>query len=144
MEEDMESDRPYLANYAIGFLVVIAMLQSFQALVFYCYSYVVDESDINAISYAGILVWFVVSGSVLAFLLLCSSKLGYLLCIPLMLLRAFMCGSALGSTGFEMDLTMVFCFSVAVLILLLTPPVRRYYLGKCGLMPDFKGFRQAE
>lgn len=140
----MKSDRPYLVNYAIGFIIVMAMLQSFQALVYYCYSYVLDESELIAVSYAGILTVFVIFGSTIALLLLCSSKIGYILCFPLMGFRIFIATSGILSAGYENDQMLLICLSVAVIILLLTPKVRKYYLGECGNLPDFRSVLHAE
>ncbi len=140
----MERNRPFLANYAIGFLVVMSMYYFYEALVFYCFSEVIEKTLTGALVYADTLVLFVIAGFVLALLLVSSSRLGYYLALPTMAVWALVCLLVILDSGLELDLAVNLILASAVLVILLVPHVRRYYTEECGIRPVFDNVFRAD
>ncbi len=140
----MERNRPFLANYAIGFLVVMSMYYFYEALVFYCFSEVIEKTITGALIYADTLILYVAAGLVLALLLVSSSRLGYYLTIPTMVIWALVCLFTILNSGLEVDLAANMLLAAAVLVILLVPHVRRYYTEDCGMMPVFDNVFRAD
>ncbi len=139
----MDRDRPYLANYAIGFLVVMSMFYFYEALVFYVFAEVIDKNVTAVLAYADALLFLVIAGFAISAMLIMSSKLGYLVCIPMMVFLIVTGLLSVGDLGKDLDLLVNTLLSLAILVILLTPEVRCYYMRECPMLPEFRGTLRA-
>ncbi|MBR4686236.1 MAG: hypothetical protein IKP04_06890 [Candidatus Methanomethylophilaceae archaeon] len=134
----MREERPYIANYAIGMIMVMGVNMAFTAISCYLYPDLYRPTRVTyemlLAFYIGMTVWEVI----LAITLFIGSGLSYKLCVlSLFLILALTLADMFMQGGsFAFDIWLQIVLSALAIVLLLQKPVRAYYhnwsLGTLG------------
>lgn len=131
----MKEERPYIANYAIGMILVMGVNMAFTAISCYLYPELFKPTRVTyemlLAFYIGMTIWEVL----LAVTLFIGSGISYKLCVlSLFLILVLTLTDMLMQGSFAFDIWLQIVLSGLAIVLLLQKPARAYYnnwsLGK--------------